>query len=445
MRKFFVALALLGVSGASAAAQQNQQLTLDEALAIARARNPAYRQAQARFSSAAASVRSGFGSMLPQISARTTFAGASRTTVTGEDDFGEPIDLPNPITFRSSSVSQAISANMTLFDGFRNINRLRAARGRANAAEFGIQSALVTLEGEVTRRFYDAVRSLRLIEVEQQLFVSAQGQLDATERLFRIAGATQVDVLGAQVDVSRQELAVERARGNSRRSFLRLEQQIGINPGTDVSVVGDFPEPFDPAELNPDSLVARARRNSPRVSQLEANAGASRSQATATRGGRWPTVSAGVDFSRAASLNDYDAFFRLNPRNRSFRFNLSVQIPIFDGFSTSSLIAEADMSAIIAEEDLREGILQVEQQVRSAVIDLENTYEALQVELRALELSRRQLGLAQQQYRLGAINFTNLQTVRERAAQAERRAVNAEYDLAAALATLEEAVGEDVR
>ena len=342
-------------------------------------------------------------------------------------------------------MSQAISANMTLFDGFRNINRLRAARGRANAAEFGIQSALVTLEGEVTRRFYDAVRSLRLIEVEQQLFVSAQGQLDATERLFRVAGATQVDVLGAQVDVSRQELAVERARGNSRRSFLRLEQQIGINPGTDVSLVGDFPEPFDPAELNPDSLVARARRNSPRVSQLEANAGASRSQATATRGGRWPTVSAGVDFSRAASLNDYDAFFRLNPRNRSFRFNLSVQIPIFDGFSTSSLIAEADMSAIIAEEDLREGILQVEQQVRSAVIDLENTYEALQVELRALELSRRQLGLAQQQYRLGAINFTNLQTVRERAAQAERRAVNAEYDLAAALATLEEAVGEDVR
>ncbi len=103
------------------------------------------------------------------------------------------------------------------------------------------------------------------------------------------------------------------------------------------------------------------------------------------------------------------------------------------------------MNAIITDEDLRDGVLRVGQQTRGAVINLQNAYAGLQIELRALELSRRQLALAQEQYRLGAINFTNLQTVRDRAAQAERTAVNAEYDFAASLATLEEVVGGSIR
>lgn len=103
------------------------------------------------------------------------------------------------------------------------------------------------------------------------------------------------------------------------------------------------------------------------------------------------------------------------------------------------------MNAIIADEDLRDRVLRVGQQTPGAVIDLQNAYAALQIELRALELSRRQLTLAQQQYRRGAINFPNLQTVRDRAAQAARTAVNAEYDFAASLTTLEEVVGGSIR
>lgn len=224
------AFALVGVAicGAPAllTAQAESELTLRDALAIARQRNRAYRRARAQFSPAASSVRAGWGAFLLSVTANMSFSGNSRTTVTGEDDFGEPVDLPQPITFRSSSVSQGVGADFTIFDGVSNINNFRAARRRADAAEHGMLASLVWLEGDVKRSFYDAVRMLQLIAVEEQLLVSTRAQLEATERLFRVAGASQVDVLGAQVDLSRQELEVARAAaltGHSSNSSNRSE------------------------------------------------------------------------------------------------------------------------------------------------------------------------------------------------------------------------------
>ncbi|MFQ5551334.1 MAG: TolC family protein, partial [Gemmatimonadales bacterium] len=91
--------------------------------------------------------------------------------------------------------------------------------------------------------------------------------------------------------------------------------------------------------------------------------------------------------------------------------------------------------------NVREAMQQTDQLVRAAFIDLENAFEGLRIENRSLELSRRQLTLALEQYRLGALNFQGLQTVIDRASQAERAAVTAKYQLAAAVATLKERVG----
>ncbi len=105
-------------------------------------------------------------------------------------------------------------------------------------------------------------------------------------------------------------------------------------------MVGNFPEPFDPMSIEIDSLVSGALMASPVIAQLRASAAAARSPASAARGRRLPTIRAGFDYRGNANLSDYDAFFQFNPRNRSWGFNLSVQIPLFDGFSTSRSIAE---------------------------------------------------------------------------------------------------------
>lgn len=435
----------LAILMAVATSLSAQTVTLDEALRLARQHNPDFQKARNDAGAAGFAATAGRLWFLPSVNASMSFGVSSTTNITGTDIDGQPITLPNPVTFQSSSARQGIDASMTLFDGLRNVRTARAGAARASATEATAEATALRIEAQVTRQFITALRQQRLIQVEEQLLASQRDQLAATERLFRTAGANQVDVLGAQVAVAQQEQALATQRGEAQKAGLELSRVIGLDDIMPLAATGEPPAPFDPAGLSVDALVARARAGSPRIAQLESLSDAANAEAGAAYGGRWPTISVGAGITRSLGLSNYGAFGELNPRNRNVNFGVSVQLPIFTRFQTSANIASANARADNADEDLRAGRLQVETDVRTALVDLRNAYQALVLANRSADLSRTRLDLAQQQYRLGAIQYQNLQQVIDGAAQAERQAVGARFNFALALVNIEELVGGEVR
>ena len=120
------ALVLL-VAAPLTAQQVPADLTLADALAIARERNPEYRQAVNTARSQGAQVRAGWGVFFPTLTANLSFTGNDSRTVTGEDDFGRAVELSTPIDIRRSSASQSVGARLTLFDGFNNLHSARVS------------------------------------------------------------------------------------------------------------------------------------------------------------------------------------------------------------------------------------------------------------------------------------------------------------------------------
>jgi outer membrane protein len=446
MRAVAVTLVAVAAVAAPAAAQERTpvpaRLTLEDAIAIARERNPEYLQAVNNVRGQGAQVRAGWGALLPEVSASMSFRGSDSRTVTGSDDFGRPVTLPNPIDFRGSSSSQSVSARMTLFDGLRTFRSWSAARANQEMADAARVVTGNRVDAETTRRFYDAVRARQLITLEERLLQSAREQRENTSRLFRAAAATQEDLLGAEADVANAELALARARGDADKALLAVREYLGIVEDLAFEPEGNLPEATDPSGLGADSLVDRALRGHPQVGRLESVASAAHLRASAARGGRWPSVSVDASFSRGTSLQSYEALFDFNPRNRTFGFGISVSYPIFTGFQTSAQIAQADMDARNADQQLRAGRLQVEREIRSALIDLQNAFRGVQLAQRASDLSNERLRLARERYAIGAITFANLQLLIDRAAQEERSLINARYTYAAARATLAERVGQ---
>lgn len=437
---------ILLLPGRPVAAQDGPApLTLAEALEIARERSPEYRKALNTLDAAGVQARTGWGAFLPNLTASLSFSGNSATRVTGEDDFGRPVDLPDPVDFQSSAASQSIAASMTLFDGFQNIRNARAAARGHDAAEAAVAAAAAQVEASVSRAFYAALREQNLIALEEQLLASARQQLEATERRFRVAGANQTDVLGAQVTVAQREQSLARQQGAAAKAVLELRTVMGLSEEIDLEPVGEPPAVFDPASLEAAALVARALAVNPQVARLEASAAAAAAQAGAAQGTRWPTITGDVRFSRSVSLQSFEAIGEFNPRNRSLGFGISMNVPLFTRFQTSARVAQAEAQRDNAEEDLRAGTLRLETDVRSALIDLQNAYRSVQLADRSADLARQRLNLAQQRYQLGAMQYTELQLVIDQTAQAERSAVEARYEFARALVTLEERVGEPVR
>lgn len=425
--------------------QVPQRLTLEGALELAERNNPAYRSAIAQADASEANVRAGLGGLLPDLRANLEFQGYSRTVFTGVDDYGRSVELDQASTFKSSRSSQSLSSSMTLFDGFSSLNNLRSARAGASAAGAAVDAERARLEAEIKRRFYQVVQAQQLIEIEEELLDVRRRDLEATNRLFRVAARTQVDVLGAQVEVSSQEQALEAARGSARLNRLLLAEWIGLQETPEFEVVGTLPEVFDPSSIESDALVAEVLSENPAVQQATANAAQASFSASAARGTRLPTISANAGVSRALQEQGYSGLFNLNPRDRWFSFGVNVSLPVFNRFQTDQAIAQAEANRDAAEEDLRRVRLELERLVRGGIIDVQNSFLTVQHAERTARLARRRLDMAREQYQLGSIDYTQLQLVVTQSASAERAALSARGNWASALVSLEEVVGRPVR
>ena len=440
--------AVAALAASTAMAQERTvpaRLTLEDAIAIARERSPELAQARNSLHAQGSQVRAGFGAFLPTLSAQLNFGGSDSRTVSGLDDFGQPVEEEIVRTFRSSSATQGLSAGLTLFNGFRNLASFRAAKASFAAAEENRTGVETRVDAETTRRFYDAVRSHQLIALEERLLASAREQRDNTARLFRTASATQEDLLGAEADVATQELQLARAEGDAAKSVLAVREQLALVEPIVFEVAGELPSAWDPAAFDVDSLVDLAVRNHPDIARLDAAASVAHLRAGAARGGYWPTVRLGASLSRSGQTSGFGALFDFNPQNRTLGFSISLDWPLFQGFQTRAQVSQAASEALNAEESLRAARLAREREVRAAVIDLQNAYRAVALAERAAELSNERLRLSRERYAIGAITFANLQILIDRAAQEERQVINARYSFAASAVTLNERVGRPVR
>ena len=185
--------------------------------------------------------------------------------MTGEDDFGQPRRLDDPITFTRSSAGQGLGASLPLFDGLARFHELGAARAEARAATARLEAEGLRLDAEVALRFYDALRAARVVALEERLLVSARERLAATEAMLRVARSHPEDVLGARVDVARQEQVLERARGEAEKARLALAELLGVGGDVAFQPDGEPPPLPDPAGLSADSLVAAALAAAPRL------------------------------------------------------------------------------------------------------------------------------------------------------------------------------------
>ncbi|HEX7117714.1 MAG TPA: TolC family protein [Longimicrobiales bacterium] len=446
MRRMVLLAGLLLAAPAARAQELPTRLTLEDALRIAKANNPTYLQAVNGLEGAAAQERQAWGQLLPSLSTGLDFSGSRSRRISGESDLGEVVVDSAFRESTGSRASQRVSLSVTLFDGFGNLNRLRAERAGMQAAEAAVAAAELQLRQEVMAAYYEAVQAERRLEVEEALLASAREQLGMTEQRFQIGSANREDVLGAQVTVSNRERAVLQARGEVEKSQLGLLRVLGVEGEPGFALEDDFPEVFDPARLDVDALVGAAVASSPRVLQQVAEARRAELSAAAARGQRWPTISGSVSYGRGIDRRGYGAFFELDPPNRSWSFNIGVELPLFDGFRTSSQIAQAEVAAANARQRARAERLAVETEVEQALVDLVNAYRAVELADRALALSQERLELTQERYRTGtSVSFLQLQSAIDQAASAEQGAIVARFNFVTALVNLETKVGREVR
>ena len=428
------------------AGQEGPVLSLEDALDRAVQNSPTYRRAVNNLELNEAERLQAWGAYLPTLSIGSSTGVSLNRQLISTDVFGNPIE--NPITDwkTSTSTSQSINASLTIFQWGARSRNMATQRAQARAREASVTSESRTLRASVIRAYRAAQNQAALLAVEQTLLEGRNVDLQMTQRMFELAGATRVDVLTAELNVQQQEQRIQEAQGQLQQALLSLRTTIGDEDLLGFQVDPSLPEAFDPGRLDPEILAERAYESNPTLIVQEATAEVRRAQAQSARRDHWPGLTIFFSGRQSTFGDEYSAFADPFPdRSRSGSASFGIDIPIFQGFRNKNRIVQAEIAQINQEETLRESRLQVEELVRSRFIALQTAFESYLITVRSRDIAQERLRLGREQFRLGSRTFTELQQDIEAASQAERSLINQLFALERALADLEEMVGEELR
>lgn len=434
-----------GVGGVAAQAASGDQevtvLTLREALERAARFNPQYRQALNRMELEEPQRRQAWGAFLPDLSVSYGTGQSFSRERTALDFFGNPIENPVFETVSYSSSGQGVTLGLDLFRGGQRFHLYDRARAQARVDLLSARRELNAILAEVQRHFLVAQRQKARLAVEEQLLAARESDFEVARRLFELATVGRSDLLGAELDLESQRVAVTDYRGQVEQARLALRRAIG-DPAMGVAdVEQQFPEPFDPASLDVEELVAAAVREGPAVGAAEAARSVSRSQLGSAKATRWPSLSLNSGFSRDSFGLERAALFDFNPEDMAGYLRLSVSIPVFRRFETSQQIAGAEVDLRNAGEDVRSAELDVEERVRASYVELETAWANVRQREVALEVAGERLRIVQEEYRLATRSIEELRTAIRDEATAQRDAVDQRFAFALALLDLHEAAG----
>ncbi len=437
-----------GAAGAGAQEARNagaapDALTLEEALRTALERNPSLESADAAAAAASSARWADWGAFLPTVRASASLSRTDFTNVTYLTPEGSPATIDPPLQDVSKSSNASLSFGLPLLSPER-IADVKAGGAREEAAYLRLTAAERTVVRDVKRAYFEALKQQRLLTAAEAQLSARRADLEVTRERYRIAAASRSDLLGAEIDAGDAELRVLSARDAIEAAARALQVALG---GEVTGVRFDDVRLRDVEAvpvldgLDADALVAAAFDASPTLRALALDEKAASASLWAARATWLPTIDLSYSLGRGKQLGRDESLFDFDPANTSSSFQIFGSWNLFQGFTRKRQTAEADRQLRQARAERSARALSLEKDVRDLAGELERRGRRLELLERTRELAAERLELAREQYRLGSIQYFNLQQAIDRLTQAEQSLYTERYDYLIRWAELEERVG----
>jgi outer membrane protein len=438
------AVLLVIAAGAPPRADAQQTLDLNEAIRTALIRNPGITRAEANAATAAADRWADWGALLPSVTTNASFNVNHSSTITFLEPDGSRTVLDDPLVSDTKGNGASLSLGLSLSaETFTNVN---AGADRRAAAEYRLDAAQRLVVQQVKVAYFEALKAERLVEVARRQADARAEDYEVTQDRYRIAAASRSDLLGSEIDLRNAELAVLDAEDafDSAVRALRVAQGVEDMTVTEVTLVEPAEAPIADA-LDTEALVDAAVRSNPDLRALAADEQAAAASVWSARASYFPILNASWSFGRSINLGSNESLFTFNPANSSRGLQIGVSLPIFNGFQRKQRNASASNQLSIARANLKDQRLALESDVRRLVADIRRGTRRVEVLEQNALLAEERLDLTREQYRIGSVQYINLQQAIESLDQAQRAVFEQRYELLKRWAELEQAVGDAPR
>lgn len=392
-------------------AQQNLQLTLDEAHKMALQNHPQI--AAAKYTAAAAEqvTKETSSAWQPALSANLTGVGAdsgSRISAGG---------LNNPVVY--NRIGSGVTLSQLITDFGRTSNLVESSKLRAEAQTETVDTNRQQVLLGVDRAFFGVLRAKALLQVAQQTVQARQLIVDQVSTLAQNRMKSQLDVSFAKVNLSDAQLLLSSAQNQYKAGLADLATALGVPGEQNIDVVDTGePKPITDA-LN--DLVREAIDQRPELRSLRLEESAAQRFAKAERALMFPSVSTFATTGLAPVGQE-----AITSRYGAIGVNLS--LPLLNGGLFSARRKEADLRASAVDQNVKDLENRVIRDTRVAYLNAENAYDRLGLTKELLDQAGLALELAQSRYDLGLSSIVELSQAQLNMTSAQISATAARYD-----------------
>lgn len=404
--------------------QAQEQISLEQVIALALEKNYDVRLAKNVSESASTNKSYVWGAFLPQVNGT-----ASNVWSTNKQTFeydGERDSLNREGTGKQSNFMASVQMEWVLFDG----TRMFATRDRVSAiAEQGellVKDQMVNTISDVIVNYYDIVRQKQQLKAIQEQMAVNEERVKLAERKLQVGVGGKPELLQARVDYNAQ-----RTQAIQQDAIIaQLKEQLN------VLVDLQLPSSYDVADsividlnLRREDIEQNIERTN--YSLLSARKGVDVASLSVreTRALFSPTLSFNAAYAYSVTdniqlINQLQAVYS---KNNGYNYGFTLAVPILNGFNTRRLVQLERINFSRQEIVYRQQQATVSAGIRNAYVNYENAKEVLLVEEENILLAKENVFIALEGFKRGVTTFIELRTAQQSLADAYNRLINARY------------------
>lgn len=315
---------------------------------------------------------------------------------------------------------------------WESIERERSSAAEVKSAQYSYKNARELIVVVVVSNYLLVIADQSQVESALAQRDTAKALLDQTTDQKNAGLAAAVDVLRSNVELQSREQRLIVARNALAKQKLVLARAIGLPEGQTFDVTTEVAyQPLATSTL--DEALQQAYASRPDYKSLTEQVRSAELQKQAASAERYPTLSAIADYG--------DSGTNLGTSHGTVDAAGELRFPLFQGGKIHGDNLVADSRLASAKQQLEDLHAAIDQEVRDAFLDLQDTAQEVSVEKNAVDLANETLQQSRDRFASGVTDNIEVVQAQEALADANDAYIGALYRYNTAKISLARAIG----
>lgn len=421
MKRIFAAISLIFFTSIAALAQE-KSWTLDECVRYAVEHSPRIKKQQSQNDITRQDYLNAIGQLLPSLN-----AGSSASF-----NFGRSVDSETNTykTINSFNNSYSIYSNLTIFDGFANVFRVKMQQANQKAGHQQLELEKEMVAYDTMEAFFNVLYYQRMVELANEQLAESKENLRQAKRLEELGIKAKTDVEEMAAKEAADSYNLTKQKNLLTIGQILLKEKMNFPVEESLKIVDDENSTLVVrSDESVPAIFGMAKEMNPKAQSAIALLRVREMNRRAAKGNFSPVISmeAGLStgFARYLDGSDYLPFEQQLRNKRGTYVGITLSLPLFNGFSKSATYQRGKSQEIIARYELNETLRSLYSEIEQAVADMNGQADAY----RQAEAQREAMETAHQanlrKYEEGLISPLELHTSANRVTEAKAEELNA--------------------